>query len=191
MSTRDEFDPLSLWWLIPLVGVATFGVGLFLVIEPHETLKVLTVILGILLLVDGAAALIASIVGRGEGRGLLAMVGVLSVIAGLILIKRPFSTLVVLTLIVGIWFVVAGAARFVSAFSMIGSRGPTIFGALIEVVAGILILSWPEIGLSTFAVIVGIVMMLRGLLLLYAGWLLHKVISEGKSSGDSIGAALA
>jgi uncharacterized membrane protein HdeD (DUF308 family) len=191
MSTRDEFDPLSLWWLIPLLGVVTFGVGLFLVIEPHETLKVLTVILGILLLVDGVAVLVASIFGHGEGRGLLAIVGILSVIAGLVLIKKPFHTLVFLTLVVGIWFVVAGAARFVSAFSMTGSRGLTIFGALIEVAAGILILSWPEIGLTTFAVIVGIVMMIRGLLLIYAGWLLHKVVKEDPGGGDPVGAAMA
>jgi hypothetical protein len=53
----------------------------------------------------------------GEGRGLLALVGVLSAIAGLILIKKPFETLVVFTLILGVWFVVAGIVRIVSAFA--------------------------------------------------------------------------
>jgi uncharacterized membrane protein HdeD (DUF308 family) len=175
-STREaQLDPLTLWWIAPVLGVATFGVGLFLVIEPHEALTVLTVILGILLLIDGAAALVSSITGRGEGRGLLALLGILSLIAGLVLVRQPFNTLVVLTVILGVWFVVAGAVRFVAAFSMIGSRAPSIIAALVELAAGILILAWPEIGLSTFAVIVGIVMMMRGLLLIYAGWLLHKL----------------
>jgi uncharacterized membrane protein HdeD (DUF308 family) len=171
---------LNLWWLGMLVGAATFGVGLFLVISPHETLTVLTVIAGILLLVDGTFAIIGAIVGATENRGFLAMVGVLSVIAGLVLVKKPFHALVALTLIVGIWFVVAGTVRFVLAFSMQGSKAATICAAVIELIAGIVILSWPELGLATFAVIVGIVMMLRGLLLIYAGWLLHRLGSEAQ-----------
>jgi uncharacterized membrane protein HdeD (DUF308 family) len=181
MSTPDNASELRILpWLGAIVGLATFGVGLFLIISPHETLKVLTVIAGILLLVDGAFAILGAILGGSENRGFLAIVGVLSLIAGLVLVKKPFDTLVVLTLIVGIWFVVAGVVRLVAAFAMIGSKAASIFTALVELVAGVLILSWPEIGLATFAVIVGIVMVLRGLLLMYAGWLLHKVQdSEG------------
>lgn len=176
MSTREHApDPVALWWLGALVGLATFGVGLFLVISPHETLKALTIIAGVLLLVDGAFAIVGALLGPSENRGFLSIVGVLSVIAGLVLVKKPFDTLVVLTLVVGIWFVVAGAVRLVAAFAMIGSKTASIVAACVELVAGIVILSWPELGLATFAVIVGIVMMLRGLLLMYAGWLLHRL----------------
>jgi uncharacterized membrane protein HdeD (DUF308 family) len=180
-STHDSTSGvLNLWWLAALVGAATFGVGLFLVTSPHETLKVLAVITGLVLLVDGAFAIIGAIAGAAENRGFLAIVGVLSIIAGLVLVKKPFNTLIVLTLIVGVWFVVAGAVRFVSAFSTRERRAVTILAALVELVAGVLILSWPELGLATFAVIVGIVMMLRGLLLMYAGWLTRK-LAHGKN----------
>jgi uncharacterized membrane protein HdeD (DUF308 family) len=188
MSTAEGTPDASvLWWISALVGLGTFGVGLFLVISPHETLKVLAVILGVLLLVDGAFAVLGAIVGASENRGLLAIVGVLSVIAGLVLVKEPFHTLVVLALIVGVWFVVAGVVRLVAAFSMIGSKAPTIFAALVDLVAGVVILSWPELGLGTFAVIVGIVMLLRGILLMYAGWLLRKL----DESEDPLSPALA
>jgi uncharacterized membrane protein HdeD (DUF308 family) len=188
MSTAEGTPDASvLWWISALVGLGTFGVGLFLVISPHETLKVLAVILGVLLLVDGAFAVLGAIVGASENRGLLAIVGVLSVIAGLVLVKKPFHTLVVLALIVGVWFVVAGVVRLVAAFSMIGSKAPTIFAALVDLVAGVVILSWPELGLGTFAVIVGIVMLLRGILLMYAGWLLRKL----DESEDPLSPALA
>jgi uncharacterized membrane protein HdeD (DUF308 family) len=168
-------DPAALWWLGTLVGLATFGVGLFLVISPHETLSVLAVIAGVLLLVDGALAMVGALIGSSETRGLLAIVAVLSAIAGLVLVKQPFDTLVVLALVVGIWFVGAGLVRLVASFSMSGSKAVSLLGACAEVVAGILILSWPELGLATFAVILGIVMMLRGLLLTYAGWSLHRL----------------
>jgi len=175
-------DPVSLRWPILLFGIVTFGVGVFFVVSPHETLKVFTVIAGIFLLVDGILAILGAIVGAGESRGLLAMVGVLSAIAGLVLIKKPFGTLVVFTLIVGVWFVVAGAVRLLSAFSMQGSRSAYIFTASIDLIAGILILSWPELGLATFAVIIGIVLILRGLLFIYAALLLNKLSGSGGGS---------
>ena len=153
----EELRPLtSLWWLLMLFGVVTLGVGIFFVVSPHETLSTFTVIAGIFLLVDGVLATFGSIFGRGEGRGLLALIGVLSAIAGLVLVKKPFDTLVVFTLIIGVWFVVAGVVRFVTAFASPEGRNGNIVIAILDVVAGIVILAWPDLGLATLAVIIGI-----------------------------------
>jgi len=168
----------ELWWLLVLFGVVAIGVGIFFVVSPHETLTTFTVIAGIFLLVDGVLAIIASIFGRGEGRGLLALVGALSVIAGLVLIKKPFGTLVVFALIVGVWFVVAGVVRFVSAFATPEGRTGNIVIAILDLIAGIVILSWPGLGLSTLAVIIGIVLIFRGVLFIAAGWMLHGLGGE-------------
>ncbi len=168
----------SVWWLLVLFGVVVFGVGIFFVASPHETLSTFTVIAGIFLLVDGVMAIVASIFGRGEGRGLLALVGALSAIAGLVLIKKPFDTLVVFTLILGVWFVVAGVVRFVSALATPEGRTAGIVIAILDLIAGIVILSWPDLGLATLAVIIGIVLICRGLLFVAAGWMLHGLGSE-------------
>jgi uncharacterized membrane protein HdeD (DUF308 family) len=178
MSTNaaDDLRPVtSFWWLPVLFGVVTLGVGLFFVVSPHETLSTFTVIAGIFLLVDGVLAIFGSIFGEGEGRGLLALIGVLSAIAGLVLIKKPFDTLVAFTLIVGVWFVVAGVVRFVVALASPEGRGGNIVTAILDVIAGVVILSWPDLGLSTLAVIIGIVLIVRGALFIVAGWQLHKL----------------
>ena len=178
MSTHAA-DPLrpvtSFWWLFMLFGVVTLGVGVFFVVSPHETLSTFTVIAGIFLLVDGVLAIFGSVFSPGEGRGLLALVGVLSVLAGLVLIKKPFDTLVVFTLIVGVWFVAAGIVRFVVALSTPEGRGGNIVTAILDLIAGIVILSWPDLGLSTLAVIIGIVLILRGIGFIVSGWALHKL----------------
>ena len=96
----------SFRWLFVLFGVATLGV------------------------VDGVLALLASIFSKGDGRGLLALIGVLSAIAGLVLIKKPFDTLVVFTLIIGVWFVVAGVVRCVAAAIAGGARARLGFAAM-------------------------------------------------------------
>jgi len=174
-SSESASDARVLSWFLIAVGVLTLGVGVFFVASPDETLKVFTVIGGILLLVDGLLAIIGALVGVSESRGLLAMVGVLSVIAGVVLIKKPFQTLLVLVVILGIWLVVVGIARFVSAFSRREGRGINIFVAIVDVIAGIVILSWPKPSLATLAVIFGIVLIIRGALFVYAGWLAHKL----------------
>ncbi len=177
MAARGEPLPSArgIWYGLLIFGLLTLGVGVFFIVEPHETLKVFTVILGIFLLVDGVLAMLAAVTGRGESRGLLAVVGILSVIAGLVLIQQPFSALRVFIIILGIWFVVAGIARFVYAFTLPSGRGGHILVALIDAAAGILILSWPDLSLSTLGVIIGIVLVLRGILFSYAAWLLLRL----------------
>ena len=182
-SSESAPDATVLSWFLIGVGVATLAVGVFFVASPDETLKVFTVLGGILLLVDGLLAIIGALVGVGESRGLLATVGVLSLIAGLVLIKKPFQTLLVLVVILGVWLVVAGIATFVSAFSRREGRGANILVAIVDVIAGIVILSWPKPSLSTLAVIFGIVLIIRGALFAYAGWAVRK-LSRGAGSGS-------
>ena len=178
MSTdaADNLRPVtSFWWLLVLFGVVTLGVGVFFVVSPHETLSTFTVIAGIFLLIDGVLAVFASIFNKGQGAGLLALIGVLSAIAGLVLIKKPFDTLVVFTLIVGLWFVVAGIVRFVVALTSPEGRGANIVTAILDLIVGIVILSWPDLGLATIAVIIGIALILRGLFFIVSGWQLRKL----------------
>jgi uncharacterized membrane protein HdeD (DUF308 family) len=180
-NAADNLRPITtFWWLFVLFGVVTLGVGVFFVVSPHETLSTFTVIAGIFLLVDGVLAIFASIFAGGDGRGLLALIGVLSAIAGLVLIKKPFDTLVVFTMIVGVWFVVAGIVRFVVALASPEGRSGNIVTAILDLIAGIVILSWPDLGLSTLAVIIGIVLILRGLFFIVSGWQLRK-LNEGHS----------
>ncbi len=174
-SSGELRELTGLWWLVMLFGLAVFCVGAFFVISPHETLSTFTVIAGIFLLVNGVIAILGSIFGRSEGRGLLAMIGVLSVIAGLVLIKKPFGTLVVFVLILGVWFIVAGVVRFVEAIGELDGRAANMGIAILDMVAGILILSWPSLGLATLAVIVGIVLLLRGAVFIAAAWEMRRL----------------
>jgi uncharacterized membrane protein HdeD (DUF308 family) len=187
MAARDETRELkTVATALIVFGVITLGVGVFLVADPEETLKVFTVILGIFLLIDGILAIVGAVIGRVESRALLAVVGVISAIAGLVLIKKPFETLTVLIVILGVWLVVAGVARFVYAFTTPEGRGGYLLVAAIDTIAGIVILSWPEPSLKTFAVIVGIVFIVRGLIYIWAGWRMRGLIKS-----DPGGAALA
>jgi len=182
MTEASDFKWLS--YGVLFIGALTLALGVFLVIDSEETLKVITTVIGIFLLVDGVIAILGSILGRVESRGMLAVVGILAAIAGLILIKKPSETVEFLVLVVGVMLVVGGVVRFLVAFGAgKGERAGSYAVAAIDLIAGIVILSWPGPSVKTFCVILGIVFIVRGLIYLWAGWQLHRIGKDVASDG--------
>ncbi|HYB38708.1 MAG TPA: HdeD family acid-resistance protein [Mycobacterium sp.] len=144
-------------WPGPSILVAAVLFGLFLVLSgivelvfaltldvsvPHRILLfvsgALSVILGVLAFRhfgQGYAVLLLAIwIGVGfifqgvsettlgisvrqiPGRGWLVFGGVIAIMAGVVVLAWPFSSIVVLALVTGIWLVIIGIARIVSAF---------------------------------------------------------------------------
>jgi uncharacterized membrane protein HdeD (DUF308 family) len=176
----------ALLYALVVYGLLMAGLGIFLIVSPHEALKVVTVVIGVLLIVDGVIALVAGAIGRLESRGMLALVGVISVVAGLVLVKEPFGALYVFVTIVGIWFVLAGVSRLVHAFTLRDGRGAYIVGALIDVVAGVVILSWKDITLSTLAIVIGIALVIRGIAYVYSSGRLLRHAHAGDAPGAPV-----
>src|SRR6476469_4950607 len=137
-ANADEPFAKWVWYSLLVFGLVTFAVGVFFIVDPDETLKVFTVIFGIFLLIDGVLAMLGAVFGRSDARGVLAVVGVLSVLAGLVLIEKPFGSLNVFVIIIGIWFIVVAIAQFVYAFTLPGgARGGHILVAILDAAAGI------------------------------------------------------
>jgi uncharacterized membrane protein HdeD (DUF308 family) len=164
-------DFRSLWWLFVLFGVLTAGAGIAVLVWPAISLVTLAVVIGIFLLVDGVFEIFGSIAApQGEpGRGLLALLGTLSLIAGVIMVKHPFSTLVAFVIILGAWFIVAGVVRFVTALGEAAGRGANIAVGVLDIVAGVVVLAWPGLGLATAAAVAGIILIVRGSAFVWAG----------------------
>ena len=80
----------------------------------------------------------------------------LSVIAGLIVVRRPGESLLAVVVILGIWFVIDGLLDALRVLTGDPDRGPLLLSAVIDVVLGILILSLPKLSLATLAILVGI-----------------------------------
>lgn len=172
--SETSAKPPSIWWVPVVMGLIALGVGVFFLVGKDSTLRTVTVILGIFLLIQAVVEILTAIFGKGEGRGVLAVIGVITAIAGLLLVKKPFETLTVLVLILGIVFIVAGIARFVDAALDSHGRGWNLLVCLIDIAAGILILAWPDLTLTVVAVIVGIVLIVRGIVMIAFGLQVRK-----------------
>jgi uncharacterized membrane protein HdeD (DUF308 family) len=171
------------WWLLLLVGVMCLTAGVIVIAQPDISLATLAVVAGIFLLVDGIYDIVVAIAEGGEGRGMLALVGVLSAIVGIILVRHPFGSVVALALLVGIWLVTIGIVRLIGAFAVAGNRGWSLLVAFIEIVAGVIIVAVPDIGVATLAVFIAIAFMLRGIGLCAAAWVLRQVKQGAASPG--------
>ncbi len=162
------------WVLLLIVGALSVAAGVIVLAKPHISLATLAVVFGIFLLIDGVLELSWALVRRGESRALPAVVGVVSAIAGVVLIRHPTKAVVVIALLLGLWLMVLGLIRLIRAFDQPDHRGWAMFSGLVELAGGIVIVSSPHIGVATLALLVGIVFIVRGLALCVVAWALHR-----------------
>ncbi|WP_407688043.1 HdeD family acid-resistance protein [Mycobacterium sp. HUMS_1102779] len=79
----------------------------------------LAIWIGIGFIFRGVATSISAISDPGlPGRAWSIFVGVISLLAGIVVLASPFASIVTLAIVVGVWFVVIGAFEIVSSFGI-------------------------------------------------------------------------
>jgi uncharacterized membrane protein HdeD (DUF308 family) len=178
-STPDALAPLKRSaGLAAVVGVISLAAGILVIAYPDITLGAFAVIAGVNFLILGAFAIVESIVedeADPAARVLVAVLGVLGVIAGLVVLRHPAQSLLAVIVVVGIWLVLAGIIDLAQAIADPRDRAARSVAGLLDVVLGIVILAWPDLSLKTLAVLAGIGFVLRGLFWLFAAWGLRRI----------------
>ncbi|GGN66643.1 HdeD family acid-resistance protein [Nocardia rhizosphaerihabitans] len=100
-------------------GVLSLIIGVFCFRDDLTSIVLLGLFIGISWLFRGIAILFAAASEKGvPGRGWQIFYGVISAIAGVILIVWPISSLTTLTLVVGIFLIVIGVMEMITAFGV-------------------------------------------------------------------------
>ena len=103
--------------LLALLGVLSVIIGLWAVRHVLLTLLALVVLLGIFWVVNGTIEVFTALGHRGmPERGWTALMGLLSILAGIIVLAYPGLTLLGLAVILGIWLLVFGAMEITAAY---------------------------------------------------------------------------
>jgi uncharacterized membrane protein HdeD (DUF308 family) len=104
------FDPEEshrVW--LGIAGLLFIVIGVVLIRHLHLTLAIIGLVIGITWIVQGLAALIGGISGGArEGRAWWIIFGAVSLIAGIVVVSTPTSSLNVLAVLLGIWFIIMG-----------------------------------------------------------------------------------
>jgi uncharacterized membrane protein HdeD (DUF308 family) len=128
----DQRQALS-WWARPRMwewalafGVVSGLVGAMVLAWPGRTLTVVAVLFGVQLIAAGIFRFVAALASDGQTGAmhvLLAMLGVLSFIAGLYALRHVLVTLTALALLLGIFWIVNGAMEVFGAMPYRGMPG--------------------------------------------------------------------
>lgn len=153
------------WFLV--LGIVWIVLGSLAIILPHVAALAINLVIGALLAVGGLLQIVQSWRCTGwNGKILHAVIGVLSLIAGAVLILYPLQGVATLTLVLSAFFIAAGAIRTVLA---VQSRGATGWGwmllsGLLALAVGVIIwMAWPGSALWALGLLVGIE-------LIFSGW---------------------
>jgi uncharacterized membrane protein HdeD (DUF308 family) len=105
--------------LYALLGILSVIIGLWAIRHVVLTLLALVVFLGIYWIVSGVIDIFTAISEREmPSRGWRAVMGILSILAGLIVLAVPGLSLVSLAVILGIWLLIFGVMEITAAFRL-------------------------------------------------------------------------
>jgi uncharacterized membrane protein HdeD (DUF308 family) len=113
----DSNETHRVW--LGIAGLMFIVVGVVLIRHLDLSRAVIGLIIGITWIVQGLTVLIGGMAGDvREGRVWWILFGVVSVIAGLVVISAPASSLNVLAVLLGIWFVIMGIFEIIGALML-------------------------------------------------------------------------
>ena len=97
-------------------GLLFVVIGVVLIRHLNLTVAAIGLLVGISWIVQGVAAIVGAFAGVGRVRGWWAVFGVISVIAGIVVVASPVTSVTVLAVLLGIWFIIMGLFEIVLAF---------------------------------------------------------------------------
>jgi|SRR4051812_21412176 len=159
-----EPESVRYWYLIGISGLVSAVIGVLVLAYPDPSLKLLGVFLGIDLLLVGILMIVRGATDKDDQPGdfALMLLGTLALIAGIVVIRNPGKSLVLLAMAFAIYLVVAGALALGRGIVNRERRWATIGRGVILIAVGTVIISWPDISLRTLAVLAGIGLVLQG-----------------------------
>lgn len=166
------------WGLVLTFGILSVLVGIAAIVWPGITFVVFAVFFGAWLLVSGVIQLVQSFSKDRTGgmRVMLAISGVCGIILGLLCFRSALQAAYILTLLIGIGWIIRGVMTFVAGLSGgTSSRGWSIFGGIVLFIGGIVILEWPISSAHALAVVSGIFLLIFGIIEIIGAFALRKV----------------
>lgn len=170
------------WWVLLLLGIISLGVGVIALVWPGASIVIIAILLAIWLLISGIFQVVRAFAHGLSGgmRTLLIITGIISIVLGLFMFRSHFQAVEILAIFIGIAFLFRGfGALFVGAEEKSG-RGWNIFGGIVMLIGGVVVLVWPGISLVTLAWITGIWLIIIGIFEIVSSFSLKSAAKRAK-----------
>jgi uncharacterized membrane protein HdeD (DUF308 family) len=155
------------WWAIGIRGVLAILFGLIALFLPGVTMLSLVLIFAVYAFLDGVLAIISAVRAARERErwGYLVLEGLVDIAAAAVAVFWPGITVVAFVFLIAFWAIFTGILELVAAFRLqfIDGRGWLIFGGIVSVLYGALLIIAPMIGavvltwwLGAYALVFGV-----------------------------------
>lgn len=158
------------WWLLLLLGIAVFIVGIIIFTYPGVSYVAMSVAFAILILVSGAVniALAVSNTNAAIGKGWLWAGGIIELLIGLLLICYPSISAATLPIFLGFWLMFRSFGLIGSGSDLMSMKVPgggwTIFVGILLLLCSVFILAQPLLfGIEAVVIWVGISFLMAGI----------------------------
>ncbi len=113
----DRGESYRVW--LGIAGLLLVVIGVVLIRHLNLTVALVGLVIGITWIIQGVAGLVTGFSGGSrEGRGWWIFFGSVSLIAGIVVTAVPTSSVAVLAVLVGIWFIVQGLMEIIGGFML-------------------------------------------------------------------------
>jgi len=151
------------WGFALAFGVLTILAGGLVLTWPGATVLAIALVIGLQLLVGGVYWFVRALSGDERNPAVQVLLAVLGVLGGIVVLRYPVLTAFALPLVLGLFWTVNGVMETFHAITRrTASRGWAIGAGALSIVAGVVLLAFPGIGLLTTAFLVGIWLVVYG-----------------------------
>lgn len=187
MTTEQESNALAAigrsWTLLLFLGIVSLLLGVAMLVWPGQTIVVVAVLLAVWLLISGIFQIVRAFGSGLSGgmRALLIITGILSIAIAMIAFRgfrledSPVDAVWILAVLIGISFLFRGMGALFAGIESSEGRGWNIFGGIVMLIGGIVIISVPGISLVTLAIITGAWLVVIGLFEIIGAFRLRKL----------------
>lgn len=166
----------SIWWAFMLRGCLAAALGLIALFLPSGSVAMLLRVVGIFLIIDAATTLF-SFRQAGE-REVGTAQGVLTGLAGLVLLIMPSSSIRTVFVVLGIWALVTGVGNLWAARKMNSSdpeRGSLMSVGVFATIVGVVLVFMPGTGVVAIGWVIAILAFTIAALLIWVALRLKDV----------------
>lgn len=167
------------WWSFLIRGILATLFGIIAVTVPGLTLRAMTILLAVFLVVDGVFSFTASFRGRqlGPRWGFLLFEGVAGMVLGLLTFVWPGITAMVIVFIIGFWAFITGVFELLAAIKLrneIAGEWLLGLGGILSIIFSLLLLANPGIGGVAIIWMIGLYAILFGISMIFLGLRLRR-----------------
>jgi uncharacterized membrane protein HdeD (DUF308 family) len=153
-------------WVVAVAAIAIL-LGLVGVFFPAASLLTISILFGVYLTAAGVYRIVSAFTpgaDTGPVRVLIGLIGVLVLIAGIMTLSNPFAGLFALAIGVGIGWILEGVGHLALLSIRGNGRKPwqLIVSAVLDIVAGIVMLTLPGSGVAALVLVGSIMLIVLG-----------------------------